>query len=326
MGKEKIKKRRGTVLLRNKLGKFERLNHEQMKILINQSVQGLAPVEVIDKRGKITMQVEITGWNQLTAYMNAPMDAETALAFIWNTLRIAYDCERYGIQADKLCWDFDRVYVDPQGNLTMIYWPMTTLEQATASPLTFYYQFCGILANTDISRNILDQYIYYFYQRDYFDFQQFMQMIQSVLDQWRRGKQKEREQRKRDREREQIQALRPDRHTMVSGGWLEGFRGDKITLEREQTVFGRDQYQCSVVISGYDGISRQHAMIVNRDNQYYLVDLGSRNGTYLKGVRQNPREKVLLQDGDEIRFGNAAYVFHKSAMNQTISIHQMQRR
>lgn len=327
MGKEKLKKKKGTLLFTNELGKFERLNLEELKILINRSVQGLAPVTVVEKRKKRILQVEATGWYPLTAYMNSAMDAETALAFIWNTLRIAFDCERYGLRVDNLCWDPAKVFVDQQGTLTMVYWPVTTLEQSQSNALGFYGSFCGVLQNSDIDPQIANQYYAYFYQRDYFDFNRFYQMIQEILERWRQNKFKEQKAQQKVREREQIDALRPDRQSVISSGWLE--RPDtqqKITLDKAETTFGRDGTVCTVAIPNFDGVSRRHAMIVNKDNQYFVMDLGSRNGTYVQGIRLSPNQQTALNDGDTVRFGNATYIFRKMNLNQTVSIHQIQRR
>ncbi len=44
--------------------------------------------------------------------------------------------------------------------------------------------------------------------------------------------------------------------------------------------------RCDAEVSvAHDGVSRLHAEIVRRDSRYYVVDLGSRNGTRLHRVR-----------------------------------------
>jgi hypothetical protein len=51
------------------------------------------------------------------------------------------------------------------------------------------------------------------------------------------------------------------------------------------------------------GISRRHASIERRDNVPVLVDLGSRNGTFLNGHRLEANQVVPIHQGDEIRLG-----------------------
>ena len=56
--------------------------------------------------------------------------------------------------------------------------------------------------------------------------------------------------------------------------------------------------------AGYQlGLSRQHAMLRHHDDQLDVVDLSSRNGTYLNGVRLEAHEPTRLHNGDELQLG-----------------------
>ena len=52
------------------------------------------------------------------------------------------------------------------------------------------------------------------------------------------------------------------------------------------------------------GISRRHARIIRRGDEFYLEDLNSMNGTYLNRSKLAAHTPVAFQDGDEIRLGN----------------------
>ena len=49
-------------------------------------------------------------------------------------------------------------------------------------------------------------------------------------------------------------------------------------------------------------LSRRHARIFREQDALYIVDLGSRNGTFLNG-RQLTDQPVNVNDGDEVRSG-----------------------
>lgn len=51
------------------------------------------------------------------------------------------------------------------------------------------------------------------------------------------------------------------------------------------------------------GISRKHVVIELREHIPVVIDLGSRNGTYLNGARLPANQPIPLQDEDEIRLG-----------------------
>jgi DNA-binding CsgD family transcriptional regulator len=75
-----------------------------------------------------------------------------------------------------------------------------------------------------------------------------------------------------------------------------------VQLSEAETVIGRSQ-EASVVLEAR-GVSREHAKIMMRDGQTAtLVDLESRNGTFVNGERI---DVVVLEEGDEIHLGPIA--------------------
>ena len=56
-------------------------------------------------------------------------------------------------------------------------------------------------------------------------------------------------------------------------------------------------------------VSRRHARISCEQEQYYLEDLGSKNGTYVNGTELEASTPVLLKDKTVIRFANQEFLF-----------------
>jgi DNA-binding winged helix-turn-helix (wHTH) protein len=77
-----------------------------------------------------------------------------------------------------------------------------------------------------------------------------------------------------------------------------------LSLAEGDNVLGRDE-DVSVRIDA-PGISRRHALIRVRGGVATLEDLGSKNGTHLRGDRLDGR--VALQDGDVFVLGDVALV------------------
>ena len=70
-------------------------------------------------------------------------------------------------------------------------------------------------------------------------------------------------------------------------------RGQVLALEKDRTSIGRDARN-DIAIND-DIVSSFHAAIVNDQGHFYLEDAGSKNGTFLNGVRM---ERAELKDGD----------------------------
>jgi pSer/pThr/pTyr-binding forkhead associated (FHA) protein len=54
-------------------------------------------------------------------------------------------------------------------------------------------------------------------------------------------------------------------------------------------------------------VSRDHALLINRGDEWYLDDCGSLNGTY---VNRSRIESQLLEEGDEVQIGKYKLTFH----------------
>lgn len=81
-----------------------------------------------------------------------------------------------------------------------------------------------------------------------------------------------------------------------------------ITLTPKSIKIGKLSRICDVIISN-PMVSRVHAEVNRVEENYYLVDLGSTNGTFVNGVKIEKNESYLLQVGDEILFANIKYYF-----------------
>ena len=58
-------------------------------------------------------------------------------------------------------------------------------------------------------------------------------------------------------------------------------------------------------------ISRSHCDIITRDRKYFLMDLGTTNGTYINRRRLPVNIEVSLLSGDEVRLANLDFYFEE---------------
>jgi hypothetical protein len=101
---------------------------------------------------------------------------------------------------------------------------------------------------------------------------------------------------------------------ILKDAWVKvesGFRaGREMILTKDETSIGRAE-ACDIGLFGDNGIERQHARIVQKNNRYMLVDDGTPGGTYIND--QRIEQPTALRGGDRIRIGRAVLRFDEKA-------------
>ncbi len=93
----------------------------------------------------------------------------------------------------------------------------------------------------------------------------------------------------------------------ASGAWLDHPDGGKVPLARTCTV-GRAK--SNTIVIAHEKASRHHATIHAQDGaEFWLIDLGSSNGTRHNGDRVV--RPVRLKDGDCVVIAEHAFIFHQ---------------
>ncbi len=83
---------------------------------------------------------------------------------------------------------------------------------------------------------------------------------------------------------------------------------EMFRLLKQRTVIGRE-LACDIVLND-NAVSRSHAAIDLSDMQYFLTDLGSRNGTFVDDEMLQQRRR--LRGGEQIRLGGTILKFMES--------------
>jgi len=102
-------------------------------------------------------------------------------------------------------------------------------------------------------------------------------------------------------EMDQVAAQGPALVIRAGGGRV----GESFPVAGERMSIGRRPD--SEVFLDDVTVSRDHALLIRRADQWYLDDCGSLNGTY---VNRSRIESQRLQEGDELQIGKYKLTFH----------------
>jgi pSer/pThr/pTyr-binding forkhead associated (FHA) protein len=90
-----------------------------------------------------------------------------------------------------------------------------------------------------------------------------------------------------------------------------GEKKERIYLGENEVVIGRIP-DCDIQLL-VDNVSRMHARIIYRNEEYQIEDLDSMNGVYVNGIKV---EKCILREHDIIEIGGVKILFVEEKVRQ----------
>lgn len=87
---------------------------------------------------------------------------------------------------------------------------------------------------------------------------------------------------------------------------------ERIFINKPFYKIGKDKNHVDYFISDNSAVSRNHAMIFERDGCYFVKDTNSRNHTYINGVQVPAGAEMEISHNDNVRFANEDFIFKSS--------------
>ena len=83
---------------------------------------------------------------------------------------------------------------------------------------------------------------------------------------------------------------------------------DNVIITSYPFFIGKAERDVSLVLDD-STVSRYHARIDRTEDEFWITDLNSTNGTFLNGIRLLPYERVFLKRGDIVVISRKRYEF-----------------
>ncbi len=132
-------------------------------------------------------------------------------------------------------------------------------------------------------------------------------------------------------------AAAPAPATAAYGAPPGGAQGDGAAPRKHRTVIGElklDQMPGGVVTIGrtpdnkivvpHPQVSSRHAQILNQNGQLFLEDLGSANGTFVRGARVVRGQRVPVQNGEKVYIGPMPVLIHIAGSQVNVVVEDQQ--
>ncbi len=87
--------------------------------------------------------------------------------------------------------------------------------------------------------------------------------------------------------------------------------GENILVNKPVFRLGKERSYVDYFVANNNSVSRSHADIVTRGTRHYVIDLNSKNKTYINGVTLQPQAETEIFDGDCLVLANEEFIFRE---------------
>lgn len=84
---------------------------------------------------------------------------------------------------------------------------------------------------------------------------------------------------------------------------------ESISINKASFCIGKERNKVDYCVTNNTNVSRQHANIIYKDGEYYIIDLNSTNCTYVNGSPITPNKEVKLNYNDKIKLADEEFQF-----------------
>ncbi len=300
----------------------------QMPMLRENRVKGVLPVQRVYEGEEVQFWYDISGKHDLEGYARFHKLGRDFLGnFILSLNRTAQNLGEYLLLEDELCLEPDRIYLNyNEKEISFCYIPgnKKSLESSLGNFMEFFLKHMEHGAQQDIE---ICYKIYEKSQEEHVRLSDLAELAAQGLSREEKNFKPEepdiREECEIQQEREEVKKRQKERCGFIKNGFyakkkiLSQWMMDKRNRskgEEEQFIFvpvflvGSQDGEANGVIFT-SSVSRHHALIYREEENYFIEDLNSTNGTYLNGEALGYKEKVPLSKNDKVRFADEAYRF-----------------
>ena len=84
---------------------------------------------------------------------------------------------------------------------------------------------------------------------------------------------------------------------------------ETISVNKPVFRIGKERSYVDYFVTNNNAVSRSHADIITRGSKYFVIDLNSKNHTYINDQMIAVQCETEIRDGDRLKLGNEEFVF-----------------
>lgn len=91
---------------------------------------------------------------------------------------------------------------------------------------------------------------------------------------------------------------------------LRVFTNETIQINKPVFRIGKEKSFVDYFVPNNNAVSRSHADIITRGQHYFVIDLNSKNKTYINGQPLPIQQECEIQNGNQLRLANEEFIFY----------------
>ncbi len=290
MKKGKMKKSREKIILKGEKG--QQPSYREVNLIGDHTLDRLLSVAVKEEKGKSILYYKVEGFITLTDFLKInSINQKLFLLLLQNIVIVLKKLEQYYFSKERIEWSLDFVYVDPATwYVYFMYVPLQPYE----SEGNLKGFLCDFIAACSFESDETLNYVQELIEEVHHNTAYTVSMLDDFCNRFRTSHEK----------KEQAASA------SLSHIWLESQESpENIIISKFPFRIGKMEGVTDYRIYNHK-VSRKHADFIKEQEKYYIIDLGTTNGTYLDGEQIESDVKKELFDGMSLRLADMEFKVH----------------
>lgn len=328
--------------------KGQELNRREVELINSNQIDGFLHMNVTEARDKFELEYELNGLLSLPDFLQDTMLSKRLFSIILKkVIEPLKRAEKMYLNKELIRFDVNQILIHPENwNVYYLYIPIQPFEVEGSLKETlleivryarfdysegyeFVQEFIRIVnAGVSFSAFELDEYIQSISVEKQKKEETIVhsksvkvtneQQYNPIIKEENKLREKERMASSshhqisvNEDERGVVTVFRASKNVSPTTAWLENkVDASKIFISQNPFRIGKSSHEADYkLIDGHNSVSRKHADIIKEQGKYYIVDLGSTNGTFVNGRRIQPGEKEELKNDTLIGIAKVEFIF-----------------
>lgn len=342
MLKFKAKKKKETELLIAKISSKDRVNLREVELITNGMISGFLPLICEGKKSVKTFNYNITNYVNLKAFLSKPQTKDSFLSVITQIAKVIRTCLNNNLSPKKIILSCDYVFVDYMTNtLLFIYVPLEDYEydlavaflqevsrntnfssKTDADVFIEFRKYCENLKFFSIvdferkieklSSGVPNEEKKRIHKDHYFSENMVFDPLNDISAPVQKGKTDGVKQQKAipndSAQNKRVTKLMKKKEEVKYPSILRLSNNTEIFIDNLEFSIGYDD-DCNYSFQDNELISGHHATFYLTDENVFIADDHSTNGTYVNDEEIPYGKKVHIKPGDKITLANEDFIF-----------------